>query len=200
MKPGFKSLLLLPLLLAVAATTRGDVGVVNLNYAPTENIILQQIPDGDVDFDFSFNSDYEIGQSFLAPEEMTVTDITISFSKFQPGAVGKSFDLKVYETGGPTDAPSESNLISSQAGNFPMALEPNTFLTFTLEEPLALKKDQWYVIMLVSKGAETGMGFPLRATNTEGSNTFTWQKSDADYNRYTTRSLTIYLQGKKGGG
>lgn len=192
----FSSLLLG--LIVAATPVRGNVEVSNPNSPPLENIIFQQVPSGEFDFDYSWNNDYEIGQSFQALEDMTVTDITVSIGKLQPGAAFKAFTLNIYEIEGPAELPSEENLKSSQAGHLPPSLAPNTFLTFTLGNPIALKKGKWYTIMLVSKGEESGVGFPLLATDAVKDDTFTWYKdTETTLQRYTNRSLTFYVQGKK---
>lgn len=185
-------------LIAAATPVRGDVEVSNPDSPPTGNIIFQQVPSGEFDFDYSWNNDYEIGQSFQISEDMTVTDITVSIGKFQPGAVSKAFTLNVHEIEGPAELPFEGNLKSSQAGHLPPSLVPNTFLTFTPGDPITLKKGKWYTIMLVSRGEESGVGFPLLATDAVKDDTFTWYRdTETTAQRYTNRSLTFYVQGKK---
>lgn len=176
----------------------GDVEVTNPGTPPDVDIVFQHIPQGDWEFDFSWNDNFEIGQSFQASEDIEVSSISLPITKFQPLAASKQFKLNIYEIEGPAEEPSEGSLKISQSGNLPPALSPQTFLTFIFESPITFKKGHWYTIMLVSQGPDTSVSFPLLKTDANKDRTFTWYKTSIDtYERYLTRSLTVYLQGKK---
>lgn len=184
------------LLIGAALPVLADVAVTNPDTAPTEGIVLQQVPAGDFHFNYSWNENYEIGQSFLATDDLSITGITIPIT-LAPGAALKPFLLKVHEVASINEPPSEDNVINTQSGTLPDVITDDKFLTFTPDEPISLSKGKYYIFMFVSTTPESAVNLPLRGTNSFADDAFTWYKDEGDYARYENRSLTIYLTGKK---
>lgn len=184
------------LLLGGIAPASAAVIVTNTNTAPTTDIVLEQVPAGAFNFNYAWGNTYELGQSFYTTDALSITSLTISFATFQsPGALSKPFTLNIYKTTSASEAPSPGSLLTTQAGNLPASLTANTFLTFTLEAPVLLDSNEYYIFMLVSSTPSSTVNIPLYATDSFADNSFTWYKDTGDYGRYTTRSMTMYLQG-----
>ncbi len=185
------------LLLGKAVPASASVIVTNPATAPTSGLVLQHIPTdaGSGSISYSWNNQYELGQSFYATQRLAVTAITLPFAVTQPGAATKTFTLSIYQTNSASEAPSAGNLIAEDTGTFPGSLTNNTFLRFELAGPVNLDKDKYYIFMLRSHDLNTSVNFVIANTNAAGQNSFTWYKDTGAYGRYTTRGLTMYIEG-----
>jgi len=88
----------------------------------------------------------DLGQSFKAPADMALKDLTLNFYAFGNKAPGASFTLKIYETDNRADNPATGQVVFSDAGTLPSDLAVG-YVTFDLGSAVDLTAGKYYTFI-----------------------------------------------------
>lgn len=176
-------------LLPLAYSSLSAAVVVTSGAQPTENVKIQQFVhtnDSSIGWrDNTVDITREVGQSFLTGEAFSLAAITVYLNISASTAVQNSaFTINLYQVttstsiGAPGN-PASGTLISSQqgvfSGNFSVTGNTATsFLTFSLDAPVALAASSSYVFMLSFDTKRSGQTLALGTQNNSYANGLGW--------------------------
>jgi hypothetical protein len=94
--------------------------------------------------------------------------------EFDPGVLGKRFSLRVYRLGAINKIPdSVSDLVSSQEGTLPEAMDPEGYISFAFDEAVKLDQGGSYLVLFA---------FEEPTSKDQRANALGFERSDAPAN------------------
>ncbi len=142
--------------MAAAALASLQAGVkVSVHQAkPTERIAFSYEAEGEVGRTTCFyrgtGESRHIGQAFpvAAGQSCEMTAVTFKLKEFDSAVLGKRFSLKVYRLAAVNKVPDPVNgLVSTQDGTLPESIDPEGYITFTLDEAVKLDQGGAYLVL-----------------------------------------------------
>jgi len=201
----------------LAVSSPAAVIVSQNSSAPTEDIISSNVITTGTPGNItaykrtSGNLVQNIGQGFSTSgltSDYSMTAATFFLTDFTPSSVeGKGFEISLYEvpSGSTASTAPGATLISSQTGNLPTTLVSSNYITFSLDTPVTLSANKFYVLMysftentgtttansvsFTTIGSSSGS---TSAPNTSGG--YRWQQNDSGNNGSARNGFVFFVE------